>query len=203
MRPQTKIPMLVLSVITLVMTLSVSPESCQATPIIVVYTETITGFSLSITGGDFDVDDTHVIAQSAGNWVVTANISEDAGFVNDVLSINGTAQHLVGPHGEGVNLNIFTFNFTVDADDFAPGAHVVPQQSGVFAHGGHFDLFHANLSFTTTTTLNFDDITGYTFTVTGEHVVPEPATLSLLGIGLLGIGAAARRRRKILKSKDG
>src|SRR6185503_11192427 len=52
------IPMLVLSVITLI-TLSIAPETCKASPILVAYVETPTSFTLTITGGGFAFNDTH------------------------------------------------------------------------------------------------------------------------------------------------
>jgi hypothetical protein len=83
--------MFVFSVLTLVMMLSVAPESCKAGPITDIYFDGPNAFSFTVTGGSFNVDDMHRLVRTQGNWILTATIDENAGAI-DVLSINGTGR---------------------------------------------------------------------------------------------------------------
>ena len=190
------IPLLVLSVIALVMTLSIAPEQCKAAPITVVYVEAPNAFGLEILAGGFTFNDRHPIMLGNGSWTVTGNIVEDAGFITDVLSINIMARHIVGPHGEGPNnLGPFAFNIVVSANVFGNGNHLIPL-GATFLHGAHFDVFAGSFSFT----ILGGDITAYRVILTGEHVIPEPATMFLLGTGLAGVAIKTRKRLKNRKS---
>jgi hypothetical protein len=67
--------------------------------------------------------------------------------------------------------------------------------SGTFAAGlPSVNPFSYTLGLHIISSTAYGSVTG-NFGVTGSPI-PEPATLSLLGLGLTGIGAAVRRRRK-------
>ena len=187
--------MLVLSVIALVMTLSIAPQ-CKAGPVVVDYHETPTSFTLTITGGAIDMNMNHPIAKGMGDWSVTGMIGEING-ARDMLVINLTARHLTGPHpGEVLNVNAFPINRLFDAGLLPPGPTMRPI-FGQIAHAQHFDLFQGTI---TITVLAGNQIGGYTIELTGQHVIPEPATLFLLGTGLTGIAMKLRKRRRNSKN---
>ncbi len=156
---------------------------------------------MSIVGGDFDNDSSITFGLVGSFWAASFNISQDSGFINDVLSINGTFQHKVSPPGHNDNPfgGIFNWNFVLDADD-AVGMPLLVSDSkhGEIDHGpfDHIDTFDAAFTATVTSTLGFDDITGWTFTLQANHVVPEPSTLLLFSAGALGLLGYHWRRRK-------
>ena len=199
---KTRIRMLFLCIITLLVTLGVTPQTSNATPVTVVYGENANLFGLSFTSGPITVDSAPFFGV-AGNWLVIVQAIEEAGILNDdALAFSATAQHLVGPHGEGPNPGGFAFNFL--AIDPPPGVLVVNFLT-IIPHGQHFDQFLGTFTFSAVLVAGRVDITGYTFDLIGVHTltnepIPEPATLILLSTGLLGIAGAMRRRRKIPKS---
>lgn len=163
--------------------------SAEAGNIIPKYSETLSDFTLTIQGANFDSDDSHNGIHGT-NWKVSYAISEDAGFINDELTVSGSAFHVKGPHGEGQNPNKFNFPFSVDADNYAQGVHTLTLQ-GEFVHVEHKDVFEAVLTFTVSTTANLDDITSYNLVVTGCHANSEcPASVGGIA-GLVGPDAPA------------
>jgi hypothetical protein len=190
--------MLILSILT-VITLGIAPETCKAGPITVAYAETPTSFTLTIIGGGFTFNDVHNVVRGT-DWRVVVDIDEDAGFFNDVLTIKmgSGARHNVGPHGEGPNLTGFSFDFIVAANTVPLAGLTIPLMGSV-AHGSHFDQFTGSF----TVMAVGGDITSYTLTLTGTHVIPEPATMLLLGTGLAGVAFKTRKRFKTLKKPQG
>ncbi|WP_158295564.1 PEP-CTERM sorting domain-containing protein [Crenalkalicoccus roseus] len=171
---------------------------------------TETTFSLSLTGNDFDSDSLNVPFSgtargtfqdgqntfSADLWAYDFKVSEDAGFINDVLSINGTLTHLYRPHPEDIAAGPpLAFNLIVDADQTSGGTFSTSSNAAGTHPARHTDQMSATLSGTVTSTLFFDDITGYTFVLTGVHnpvQIPEPGALGVLGFGLAALWLGRR-----------
>ena len=147
-------------------------------------------FRLRVLGGDFDSNDTHPGTRGE-EWEISYRIEEDAGWVNDVLSISGTAQHIEPPHGEGRNDNTWEFSIIADANQLITGVNDPSNppdgatedqkkalegllKTGKVKHGDHWDTFAAKLTLTIETTAVFDDITTYTLVVQGIHTDRDP-----------------------------
>jgi hypothetical protein len=150
-------------------------------------------FNLGFVGGDFDSDNLNqVISGTFGEGVMGVNgvfavteaywnwqiiLDENAGNINDVLTINGHIQHvLASPHDTPIDNGsgeMLPFNLIVDADNAKNGKVRDKEEPVSLTHPGldfHSDtLTKAKLTATVTTTGFFDDITGYTFTSNAQH----------------------------------
>jgi hypothetical protein len=173
------------------------------------FRETDYEFRLEIQGGDFDVDGTLVYPFTGGHfWGGSITISQDSGFFNDVLTVGVTWFHKPGaplpPHQQHGLADSFTWNVVADADDDPVAGLIHKVKFDGVNHGSHTDDYFAQLDAAVSTTGFLDDITSWTFILTGEHPntdtqvdpspVPEASTL-WMGVMAAALCAAQLHRR--------
>lgn len=160
----------------------ISKETLAASIIVPPIVDTQLKFGGEVHGSDFDTTETHTRTGGASDkWSWNYIIKEDAGYLNDVLTVSGSLKHLEppseNPHGEGPNNEAFDYKWVLDADKFRTGDNNAADIVKDLRHVDHWDSFKATLDFTTTGTLYADDITSYTLKVTGVHStssIPPP-----------------------------
>ena len=178
--------------------------------VVILFQETPTTFVFTITGGDFDSNGTLVAAVGGDFWAGTVSISEDAGFINDALTVGGNFRHIIEPHemNRASTAQSFVWDFVMDADNLTEDANDTlrgtDSRAGSRLHldSPHSDNFTASILVRGINTGNFDDITFHNTEITGTHV-PEPTTLILLGTGLAGVGFKTRKRLKLSRKHKG
>lgn len=147
-------------------------------------------FTLQIAGGDFDTDSTQTFTFDGTYWDGVFGVSQDSGFLLDILNFSGNFAHALGPHVERDN-PVMMFS-----DPFFPGSIVFNPEDGIIKHSnGHIDTYTGTIDAT-----GFADITTWNFFLKGVHSggVPTPDSspsvilLTAIFVMLLGL----RRRRE-------
>jgi hypothetical protein len=167
---------------------SMAPATGISPPLAIAFSETRNGFTLQISGGDFDLDSTDTFLFDGSYWDGTLGISQDSGFLFDFLSFSGSFNHAVGPHREA-DRPTMSFN----SPFFIPNPIEFPTHpDGVVTHlNQHQDRYSGFVN----ATFLVGDITTWTMVLQAQHhKAPEPTTSLLMGMGLLGLMASARKR---------
>lgn len=149
--------------------------------------------------------DSGFIGASVGTYTLNPFGANDLTFVYQVFVSTGDVTRITNTNFSGFNLDVAQapFGASTNAAETADlntlgvvGFNFTPPLSNELTAGQETYLLIVNTNATNFTTGNISIIDGATATVAGFQpaATPEPSTLSLLGTGLLAVGAGLRRK---------
>lgn len=163
-------------------------------------------FWLQTDGGDYSVDASHILEYDGNSWASTyagwnaqLNSFKSANEYLDTTSLDGT---FVGE--QKLNSNSQSSGY-LEVQDQSVGAGWYYDKEGSAPAPGNsavnFDIaVLASIIQDSFSNSDIQSIPGVKLSATGNHLfttsVPEPSTLAMFSVALLGFGAAARRRRQ-------
>lgn len=185
----------------------VSISTASAAAPVTSLTGDLSGSSLNITG-----------AGTAGGTLQTAtttNIATTGGSLKIInLSVDLPAKKvyadLIGGNGVGTRTNVWLWDIatitgpsTIDLSTVPAAGGVVSitsTRSGLTINPAAFDLFATSMGLTANGITSLKTVTDFgtivsTVSLKATPAVPEPSTYALMGLGMVAVSLAARRRR--------
>jgi hypothetical protein len=193
---------------------NINASSNPTSPVDVIYQETDLDFELTVrTNSSFNPEkDYKFDIRNDTFWSLNLTFNYYNGLLEDesVFELTGTVFHNVQPRGpdhltdrpQGSQKQISFPSFNLETEATNPGwnqnAITFSKPSPPVNHpASHLDSYFENQLVITRSAADTDELSSFTYTLKGRHLIPEPSGLALACAALASIGLTrvGRRRR--------